>query len=239
MTAYTFRNVGAADQHTGPCTAGAPAGVVAGDLLLLHACSRSNAITLTTPSGWVKLNSSLDDTYNNMFGRIADGTGADTPPTLTWSGSAPCQAQCCAFFGDVYTDLSTIVHAVVDQSGNGAGADGNSVQYNALTISLANCLVIARGMHNKTTAGNAASPVMVGLSGFTDIAQQNPSGAVFSAYWAYKQQTTATNLSVVIQARTAPVENLQQSSLFLALKTASASSSANKGFIINQQCING
>ena len=36
MAAYTFRAKGTASQVNGACTAGAPAGVVAGDLLLLY-----------------------------------------------------------------------------------------------------------------------------------------------------------------------------------------------------------
>lgn len=237
MAAYTLRSTGTATQNNGPCTAGQPAGIVAGDLLLLNAVIRNNAYTLAPPLGWVKLSPNINDTYNYLFGRIATATAADNAPNLTWSGTAQAQAQMTAWFGDVFTDLFNIVHTSVDVNGPGAGPDGNSIQYSALNISAPACLVIARGVHNKTTTGNGVS--VDALGGFTQISQQNPNGPVFSAYWGYQMQVGATNLGSVAQTRSgATVEALQQSSLLVALKTASALSAAGKAFIKNQQCSN-
>lgn len=242
MPSYTFRSVGTADKQTTSVTPGTCAGLTTGDLMLIHACQRNNARVLNSiPTGWTDLSPHINDTYNYLLARIADGTAADNPPTLTWNGSGTISAQMCCFFGNVYTDLTTIVHASADESANGAGASGNDIQYNTLTVSLANCLIIARGMHNKTATGDY-TPTNAGvnsLAGFTQIDQMTYNASVFSQWWGYQQQTTATTINSVIQTRNTPVETLQQSSLFIALKTASTATAAAKQFINYQQCLNG
>lgn len=237
--AYVFSNAGTADQHNtsaGGIQGGQPTGVVAGDLLLIHAAFRNNSFTLNPVANWTVLSPQLIDTYNGLLGRIATGTATDNFPLLTWSGTAQAFGQMARFTGNQAT-LVNIVHASVDESGTGVGGTGNDIQYSALTISVPNTLVIARGMHNKTGTGNGVS--VDALPGFTQISQQSPNGSIFSVYWGYQIQTTATNLSSVVQTRSGgTAENLQQSSLFISLKPAAAASVANKGFIKNQQCIN-
>lgn len=238
--AYLFQTAGTADQHntsSGGIQGGQPTGVVVGDLLLIHAAIRNNINTPNPIANWTVLSPQLNDTYNVLLGRIADGTANDNFPLITWSSTAQAFGQMARFSGN-QASLTNIVHASVDESGNGVGTGGDAIQYSALTITAANTLVIARGMHNKTSVGNGVS--VDALPGFTQISQQSPNGAVFSVYWGYQIQTTATNLSSVVQTRSgATQENLQQSSLFISLKPVVAANSANKAFIINQQCING
>lgn len=217
--AYSLRAAGTAANGTS-VTPGAPAGVVAGDLLLLAIMCRNNTDTFTTPTGWTPLSPSVNLTWGVLYGRIATGTAGDNPPTMASDGGTQCIAQIAAFSGDVYTDLASIVHAVVDQTGNLASPNGNNIQYNALSVSLNACLIIAWGAHNKTTTSNGAT--LAALSGFTEIGGPNgtnPNGSSMSFYWGYQQQTTAANLSTVIQTRNGTAETLQQESVVIALRT--------------------
>lgn len=215
--AYAAPTVGTAASGTS-VTPGAPASVTAGKLLTLAILCRNNADTFVTPTGFTPLSPSVNLTWGVLYGRIATGTAADNPPTMSSSGVNQCVAQMACFGGDGYTDLSTIVHAVVDQGGTGKGTSGNDILYSDLTVSLNATLLIALGGHNKTTSSNGAT--LNALSGFTEIGQTNPNGSSLSFYWGYQQQTNAANFASVIQTRNGTVENLQQESLVIALRTA-------------------
>jgi hypothetical protein len=212
---YTLRAAGTAVSGTS-VTAGAPAGVTAGDLLLLAVVCRNNNDTFTTPSGWTLISPQVNLTWAALYARIATGSG-DAPPAMSSSGTNACVAQAAAFSGDVYTDLSTIKHSAVDQQGPGKGASGNDILYSDLTVTLNATLLIAMGGHNKTATSNGAT--LNALSGFTEIGQLNPNGSSLSFYWGYQQQTTAANFASVIQTRNGTVEALQQESLVIALRT--------------------
>jgi hypothetical protein len=238
--AFAFVNKGTLDQHNTSSTGiqgGTCAAIVAGNLLLIHAAIRNNAFTLNTPvTNWTVVSPQINDTYNCLLARIADGTANDNFPLLNWSGTAQAFGQMAQFSGN-QASLTNIVHASVDESASGAGASGNDIQYNALSISAANTLVIARGMHNKTSTGNGVS--VDALAGFTQIDQSNNNGSIFSVYWGYQIQTVATNLNSVIQTRSgATAESLQQSSLFISFKPATVASVANKAFLMIQKSIN-
>lgn len=215
--AYALRAAGTAASGTS-ITPGAPAGVVAGDLLLLAIMCRNNTDTFATPTGWTPLSPSVNLTWGVLYGRIATGTAGDNPPTMASDGGTQCIAQIAAFSGDVYTTLASIVHAVVDQAATGKGTLGNDILYSDLAVTLNACLLIAWGAHNKTTTSNGAT--VNALSGFTQIGQSNPNGSSLSFYWGYQQQTNAANFVSVIQTRAGTVENLQQESLVIALRTA-------------------
>ena len=72
-------------------TPGAPAGVQAGDLLVLVCESRSITATVATPTGWAlvtgfpKRSATASGGTIYVFTRIADGTATDTPSPV-WSG---------------------------------------------------------------------------------------------------------------------------------------------------------
>lgn len=216
MAAYTFRNAGTLDTGTGTLSPGAPAGKATGDLLLLATAARNGTETLTTPSGWTLLADTTSTANDScaLFGRIADGSASDTP-TLNWSGSSPSAAQIAAWYGDVYTDLATIVaHSAVA----GTTSNTSEVPIPALTISTADCLVVAVGKKQKTSTsdGGSATPPS-GIS--TELADSWPTGATQLGFaWGYTQQTTATNFSAGSWDQS-PDENLPYASLIVALKT--------------------
>lgn len=219
--AYAAPTVGTAANGTS-VTPGAPASVTAGKLLLLGIICRNNTDTFTTPNGWTPLSPSVNLTWGVLYGRIATGDASDNPPTMSSDSAKQCVAQMACFGGDVYTDLATIVPAnhSVDQAGVGAGAAGNDIQYSALAITMNACLVIAIGAHNKTTTSNGAT--VNALGGFTEMGGPggtNPNGSSLSFYWGYQQQTVAANLGAVVQTRAGTVENLQQESILIALRT--------------------
>jgi hypothetical protein len=211
--AYTLRSVGAAANGFAGVLAAKPSGVVIGDLLLLRADCRNNTDTFTTPSGWTKVSPNVNVTYSDLYARIADGTGTDTPPAMASVGGNQIIVQCACFTGSVWTGgLGSIVHASVDKAGT-----STSIPYNARTISLANCLIIAWGAHNKTAATD--STTLSNLSGFSQIDQQAPAGNSMNVWWGYQQQTTATNIPADTQTRTGTAENSRYMSEYIALKT--------------------
>lgn len=237
--AWAFSNAGTADQHntsSGGIQGGQPTGVVANDFLVIHAGFRNNAFapagTPFPPTGWGLLTPQVNDTYNYLLGRVADGTAADNFPLLTWSGNGQAFGQMARFTGGP-TSITNIIHASVDEQGAGAGALGNDIQYSALTVTQANTLIIARGIHNKTATSNGAT--LNALTGFTQINQVNPNGVIFSLYWGYQIQTTATSFAAVVQTRNGTVESLQQSSALVSLKPP-VTAVAGPKFMIDQQC---
>lgn len=221
MAVYTFRSAGTLDPGSGTLTPGAPSGKATGDLLLLATAARAATETLTTPSGWTLLldtTSTVNDSCA-LFARIADGSANDTP-TLDWSGSSQGAAQIAAFYGDVFTDLANIVaHSAV------AGVTSNvaDIPIPALTVTTADCLLVAVGKKQKTATsdGGSATPP-TGIN--NEIGDSWPSGATQLAFvWGYTQQTTATSFSAGSWNQT-PDESLPYASLIVALKTASGTS---------------
>lgn len=217
MAAYTFRSVGTLDTGSGTLTPGAPSGKATGDLLLLATATRSGTETLTTPSGWTLLadtTSTVNDTCA-LYGRIADGSGSDTP-TFDWSGSSTGAAQIAAFYGDVFTDLANIVaHSAVA----GITSNASEIPIPALTVTTDNCLLVAVGKKQKTstTDGNSATPPS-GID--TELGESCPNGSSTHFVWGYTQQTTATNFTAGVWEQGPNNENLPYASLIVALKTA-------------------
>lgn len=218
MAAYTFRSAGTLDTGSGTLTPGAPSGKATGDLLLLATATRSGTETLTTPSGWTLL-ADTTSTANDccaLYGRIADGSGSDTP-TFDWSGSSTGAAQIAAFYGDVFTDLANIVaHSAVA----GVTSNVSEIPIPALTVTTDNCLLVAVGKKQKTstTDGNSATPPS-GIS--NELADSWPNGATQMAFvWGYEQQTTATSFSAGVWEQGPNNENLPYASLIVALKTS-------------------
>lgn len=217
MAAYTFRSVGSLDTGSGTLTPGAPSGKTSGDLLLLATATRASTETLTTPSGWTLL-ADTTSTANDccaLFGRIADGSGSDTP-TFDWSGSSTGAAQIAAFYGDVFTDLANIVaHSAVA----GVTSNVSEIPIPALTVTTDNCLLVAVGKKQKTstTDGNSATPPS-GIN--TELGESCPNGSSTHFVWGYTQQTTATSFSAGVWEQGPNNENLPYASLIVALKTA-------------------
>lgn len=217
--AYAAPTVGTAASGTS-VTAGTPASVTAGKLLLLAILCRNNNDTFVKPA-WatVDLAPNVNLTWAALYARIATGDAGDTIPAMSSSGTNQCVAQCAAFGGDVYTDLATISHAAIDQAGNLASPNQNNIQYSALTPTLNATMLIALGGHNKTTTSNGATLTGSDVTGFTEMGQSSPNGSSLSFWWGYLQQSTAAAFAGAIQTRTGTSEALQQESLVIALRT--------------------
>jgi hypothetical protein len=224
MPAYTFRSVGAIDYDTNAAslTPGAPSGKATGDLLLLYTAERAGAQTITDLSpNWTQLGFDNADSWSfYIWGRIADGSANDTP-TVTWTGTtADCAAWIEAYYGDVYTDLSTIV-AHSDTSGNQA-TELSVLRLPTLTITTDNCLVVAMTMRQKSNTSNDATTITA-AGGLTKNFQHIQSGTgAMMLVSAYMQQTTATNYDGSDFTRDGTDENQPSTGCVLALKTAAS-----------------
>jgi hypothetical protein len=213
---YVFRSVGAVAEGNGSLNPGAPAGVVVGDLLLLSLVGRDNGQTAPAPSGWTLVSPASPVGWNYLYARIADGTAADTPTGLLYTGTIRSQAQIAAFSGGGFS-LSTIVTNSVSQYLPGTQT---AILYSAgLTIAPANCLVIAVGTKNKTATSNGTT--INNLTGFTKIDSNVVNGTDISQWWGYQIQTTATNIAASLsQTLTGTTETLQYTSLLVALQSS-------------------
>lgn len=215
---YVFRSVGTVATGNGALNPGAPAGVVVGDLLLLSLVGRDLAQTAPAPSGWTLVSPASPVGWQYLYARIADGTAADTPAGLLYTGTTRSQAQIAAFSGGGFS-LGTIVTNSVSQY---TPATQISILYSAgLTIAPANCLVIAVGTKNKTGTSNGTT--INNLTGFTQIDSHVINGTDISQWWGYQIQTTPTNIAASLsQTLTGTTETLQYTSLLVALQSAAA-----------------
>lgn len=80
-----FVSVGAVDHDSNTSvTPGLPAGLAAGDLMLMLAAVRSTSVDADTPTGWTLLTSSENV---SLFGKLA--SGSESIPTVTFTGTSP------------------------------------------------------------------------------------------------------------------------------------------------------
>lgn len=217
---FVYRSVGAVATGNGSLNPGAPAGKAVGDLLLLSLVGRDNSQTAPVPGSpgdWTLISPTSPVGWNYLYARIADGTAADTPTGLLYTGTTRSQAQIAAFSGGQWTDLTTIAVNSVSQYLPGTKP---SILYDAgLTIAPANCLVIAVGTKNKTATSNGTT--INDLSGFTKIDSHVINGTDISQWWGYQIQTTATNIPASqSQTLTGTTETLQYTSLLVALQSS-------------------
>lgn len=215
---YAFRSVGAVAVGNGSLNPGAPAGAAVGDLLLLSLVGRDNGQTAPAPTGWTLISPASPVGWNYLYARIADGTGLDTPSGLLYTGTTRSQAQISAFSGGGFP-LGSIVTNSVSQYLPGTQT---TIRYDAgLTITPANCLVIAVGTKNKTVTSNGTT--INSLAGFTQIDSNVETGTDISQWWGYQIQTTPTNIAASLsQTLTGTTETLQYTSLLVALQSASS-----------------
>lgn len=75
----------------------------AGDILILQAVARSNAVTLTTPSGWTSMGGLLDvgTTWRSYWYTKVAASSSETNPLCDWSATT----------GDKYGHVSTVRNA--------------------------------------------------------------------------------------------------------------------------------
>lgn len=216
MPAYTFRGAGTVVSSGSGADLSPTVTHNVGDLLILHTGQRAGGETLAAMTGWTELGYTGTNGSLAMYGRIADG-GANDAPTVNWSGTSFCQAWIEARYGDVYTDLATIV-AASNTYGNSSSSE---LVAPSLTVPQDNCLVIVSSRKNKTETSNDNTFTAPGS--FTERQEYVPtnvsSNAHASASW---QQTTATNLTLASWGRTGTAEALASNAIVLALRTASS-----------------
>lgn len=183
VTAPTFVAAGTASTGAnGPRTPGAPAGIAAGDLVLIFASTRNSGTgTVDTPANWRSL---LEFGNCKLLGRIYDGVWS--MPTVTYTGGAVNEdtiAQSCAFRGMGY-DLSKIVVNSASRL-NGSAQD---IAAPNMTVRQDQCVILALGWKQDDYTSVAA------ISGYTEIQEASSiAGNDASQIWDYLIQTTQTD----------------------------------------------
>jgi hypothetical protein len=184
VSAPTFVAAGtAAHANNASVTPGLPAGVTAGDLLLVFAAIRNSGTgTVDTPAGYAELVS-----FGNMalFGKIHDGSESD--PTVSFSNgaaNADTSAQMAALRG-MCVDLDQIVV----NSSTKLNTSAQDITLPHLTVRQDRCVVLALGWKQDDWTSVAA------LSGFTEIGEPDTTtGDDQGLVWDYVIQTTATDV---------------------------------------------
>lgn len=150
-----FQSIGAyaSNSDSSSLAPGAPSGVVTGNLLIGATGNRSTGQTISTPTGWALI--SLTGEKLRVYGRIADGSGDDTP-TFDWSGSNDSFAVLLRYDGDVPADIADLVPSG-GVTENGGSVGGNSLDLESTTAPTGtDMLVFVLTLKNKTSASNSA-----------------------------------------------------------------------------------
>lgn len=184
-TSMTRRATGATLRGTGALQTSVPSSTVDGDLCILITGSRGTGDTLATPSGWTLLSSTANQAWLKIFGRYFV-TGMSWP-SIDWSNANWAWAQTFSFYGDVWPNINTIVHAAIDSTGTAA----TPIVVGNLTVTEDNCFLIACGQKFKTATSDGAD-VSIG-GGYTGLGTESQTGTVMVAGKFYKQQTSAAS----------------------------------------------
>lgn len=203
MTAniYTLVAAGAPSrQYNAAITPALPAGYAAGQLLILQSQTTLGSFSAPAVAGWTLLasNASL-----GVWGLIATGTGADAPSVNWGTINADASAWIIAYSGNPST-LGTvtanspggIIHAV---SAYPTPANNVSIiNYEGLTITSPNCLVLLCGTRNNTSATQPPQTFNGILNSGTFIPDQvyygNTYSSDFNAITNRQIQTVATSI---------------------------------------------
>lgn len=219
MPNYTLRAVGtqASWTHSSSGSPGLPSGWQVGDRHFLLAIARSSGLTLSI-SGWTEVASRTVFGTTKLFTRIAQS--GDTAPTVQFSGSGtpPCIARIVGFYGDVYTDSSTVTEGTPAYG----GASDGSLSHASLSMSTANCLVFRIGRKDKSNTSNGLT--FGTTSGWSTLFQSAPNGTANAVIMEYQQQTTATTINAASFPLSAgSYETSNNNSIVVAFKTSGAS----------------
>lgn len=198
---------------------GAPSGLTAGDLLILHTGQRTaGAAGPGSITGWTLLVSfGYSGGAVDMWGRIATAEAADTP-SVDWDGTNWCYAWIERYTGGGYTDLSTIVaHSATD-----FGSRTGLLIPALASPTVANCHVIASSNRNNTVT----DATTISISGALTKRGQSVATAAsrLHAASASAQQTTATSYSGPDFTINGTSESLTSRGVLVYLRTSSARS---------------
>ena len=190
---YTHRSTGtiASNTNGAALNPGAPAGLTAGDLMILRTCSLLDG-TAAEDTGWTNIYQENDATTPSIevWARIADG-GANDAATVDWSGADDSTAWISAYSGDEHTDLGTIVSASTPSSGGGQVSD---LSLGTLDVTVDNTLVDHFACKVKTATSNDATTLTAPTGGGTTKRAQvlSADNGIF-AISSDVAQTTATD----------------------------------------------
>mgnify|MGYP001174051010 CR=1 FL=1 len=221
MPAYTYRSSGGVvSNNTGApldLSGSSPSGRASGDLLLLVTGQRTGE-TPGTITGFTQL--AIENTSGPalaIYGRFADGTSSDLP-SVDWDGTNACAAWLDCFYGDVYTDMATIVASTAGQV---SAAAANPPAPAVSGVSVDNCLLYAVTRKNNTATDMTAFTVPSG-SGWTKHKEffWGQGGRINMAS-ASIQQTTATDYGGTDWTIDGTAESLNGNGIIVYLKTAS------------------
>jgi hypothetical protein len=180
-TAATLGAVGAAATgNNATVNPALPAGLVEGQTMLMLASIRNSGTgTVNTPTGWQPLAASGNLA---LFGRVAGSS--ESVPAVSFTGgvaNADTIAQI-ASFNNLPLNVVT--------SNTQLNASAANVAYPALTITVANGVVVYAGWKQDDSTGWAA------VAGTAELGEANPTaGDDASQAWDWVAQTTATNVS--------------------------------------------
>jgi hypothetical protein len=189
--------------------------------LILHTGNRASTQSITSlATDWTQLIATTTSGSIEVWARIATGAAADTP-SPDWSGTADSYAWIEAYYGDVHTDLATIIHASASVDTGAAQADPIVP---TLTITLDDVLLIVHGRKNKSAVSDDATTITAPAEGsLVKLAQAITSGAgSIAAASASVQRTTASNYAGTDFTINGTVETAAGNGVALALKTATA-----------------
>jgi hypothetical protein len=140
----------------GPLTP-ALTGYAIGDLLLYFTAEGPGSDTLTTPSGWTRLNANNRAKQIAVFGKIAAST-SESIPSVQWSVNISNQAFAVVHaYRGTKSDLSSIIDnagaSSIDVETTSAANCGGS--FGTFTPATAGCLILHFGVKIKTSASDA------------------------------------------------------------------------------------
>lgn len=197
--AYTFVNkVGMTTSLSATVTpSGMPAGFSPGDLLVAVTFTNGTGQSVTTPSGWTQLGTTVNSPSVIMFARIAQL--GDTAPNFVWTGGLTAADIAC-FTGLIYTDLTTIVDKYSDRASSSTSLIVTNGASMLPTNNASLCFVAGRiRTTNAKTFGSMPST-------FTLLSDASPSGNNEAVTWGYVIQTTATTLATNLTVTVSPSE---------------------------------
>lgn len=214
MGALTFRGAGAVVSSSDGSALNPTVTHSDGDLLILHTGQRSGGESVAAITGWTQLGALTSNGSLEVWARIADG-GANDAPSVDWSGSSFCEAWIEAWYGDVHTDLGTIVAAL-----NTFGSSSrDTLTVPSLTVPQDGCLIIASCRKNKTGASN--DNTFTAPANFTERNEYLHTGVSANVHASCSwMQTTTQNVSQADWTRTGTAEALAVNAIIVALKTA-------------------
>lgn len=173
----------AANTNVTPLSVAYPAGIAAGDILLL-ACEAANAsVTITPGDITTSLFSRTTNGTTQLFAKIADGTETGNV-SISTNNAGWLNAQIARFTGGPST-LTGIVHASASTGSSAA----TGLAYAAATITVDNTLVIILGGKKVNVTGYTPPAEVPNEIGDGNGSTQN------SMTWDYLIQTTATNIA--------------------------------------------